>query len=256
MLNPFDSAEDLALEGDLATDSGDAMLHGDGFEDGNLGDGFEASDGFEDDGMDAMGDGAPQGGAHAFAYGDGSDGADGYDSGDAYADAAEAGDYGDYADGDGGDMDLWSAFEEEVADGLDAADEDEFIGRLLGGLGRVGGMLMRRAGGVQGIARTAGTVARGARRVGQIAGQAGRVASRISPAASAAARLARLLGAPGLASGLDTVSRGPAARPSSDGAPVALPGAWAVRRPVSGRPSKVLARRQAAVRPCLHSSAS
>ena len=28
-------------------------------------------------------------------------------------------------------MALWNAFEEEVADGLDAADEDEFLGRLL-----------------------------------------------------------------------------------------------------------------------------
>lgn len=201
MLNPFDSAEDLALEGDLATDGGDAMSHGDGFEDEALGDGFEASDGFAQDGMDAMGD-----------AGDGLDSADGFDADGFQSDAFSADAYSadDYASdgGDGTDMDLWNAFEEEVADGLDAAEEDEFIGRLLGGLGRVGGMLMRRAGGVQGIARTAGRVARGANRVGQIAGQAGRVAGRISPAASAAARLARLLGAPGLASGLDTVSRG------------------------------------------------
>jgi hypothetical protein len=212
MLNPFDSAEDLAPDGDLATDGGDALSHGDGFEDEALSDGFEAADGFESDGMDSA-DGFSADGydsADAFSADDFS--GDGFQSDTFSADAFSADAYSaDDAQGDGldgGDMDLWNAFEEEVADGLDAAEEDEFIGRLLGGLGRVGGLLMRRAGGVQGIARTAGNVARGARRVGQIAGQAGRVASRISPAASAAARLARLLGAPGLASGLDTVSRG------------------------------------------------
>lgn len=237
MFNPFDSADDVALESDLAEDSGVALHAGDGFEGGDLGDyGDYGDDGARGDALDAADDGD-----HAALAGQGDgfeDAADDFDIDglDAHAGRQAFADdgfetpqsYDDFSDGDagdfdgsgdrydaggdgidgGGDMALWNAFEDEVADGLDAADEDEFLGRLLGGLGRAGGAMLRRAGGARGIANAARRVAGGARRFGQIAGQAGRVAARVSPAAGAAARLARLLGAPGLASGLDSVSRG------------------------------------------------
>jgi hypothetical protein len=168
MDNPFDNMMDNALDGDLAA-SGDEA-----FED--QGDGM--ADAFEDDAESAdFADGTND-------AGDGFEG-DGVDQGDGFEDSADG-------------MALWDAFEEEVADGLDAAEEDEFLGRLLGGLGRAGGLVQRGAAGV----------ARGARQASQIAGQAGRVAARVTPAANAAARLARMLGAGRVASGLDAVGRG------------------------------------------------
>ncbi|HWP20753.1 MAG TPA: hypothetical protein VNO84_16610 [Burkholderiaceae bacterium] len=97
------------------------------------------------------------------------------------------------------DAALWNAFEEEIADGLDAWDEDEFFGRLLGGLGRAAGIVGR---GMGAAARGAGRLQGAARQAGRVASQAGRVAQAASPAALAAARLARMLGAPGLAAGL------------------------------------------------------
>ena len=106
---------------------------------------------------------------------------------------------------EGDAMALWDAFEEEVADGLDAADEDEFLGRILGGLGRAAGVLGR---GLRAGAGVAGRVGGLARQGGAIAGQVGRVAGRISPAAQAAASLARMLGAPGVASGLQALGQG------------------------------------------------
>ena len=187
MDDPFDSdLMDAMAQDDDATGAANPFDQDDGFE------------GFDGD---------------SLAAGDGGDGGDGFDSADDEAgdrgdalDFGDGDDAGDLGEGDGlDDMALWNAFEEEIADGLDAADEDEFLGRVLGGLGRAGGLLSRRLGGAAGIAQR---VARGARRVGQVAGQAGRLAGRISPAAGAAARLARLLGVPGLAGGLDSVGRG------------------------------------------------
>jgi len=102
------------------------------------------------------------------------------------------------------DMMLWDAFEEEVADGLDATSDDEFIGRLLGGLGRAAGVLSRGLGGAGGVAGQIGSFAN---RAGEIAGGVGRVARAVSPAADTAARLARILGAPGAANALGQVSR-------------------------------------------------
>jgi plasmid stabilization system protein ParE len=102
------------------------------------------------------------------------------------------------------DMAVWNAFEEEIADGLDAADEDEFIGRLLGGLGRAAGVVSRGLGGAAGIAGRVGRLAQGA---GRVAGGVGRVAGAVSPAAMAASRLAGLLGAPGVAGALGQVGR-------------------------------------------------
>ncbi|NUY33899.1 hypothetical protein F0160_25835 [Paraburkholderia sp. JPY303] len=97
------------------------------------------------------------------------------------------------------DMALWSAFEEELGDGLDAMDDDEFVGRLLGGLGRAAGVLSR---GLGGAAAMAGQVGGIARQAGQVAGRIGSAAGAVSPAAMAAARMARMLGAPGVANAL------------------------------------------------------
>lgn len=120
-------------------------------------------------------------GDNPAALGDGFD-----DAGDEWQ--PEGGD----AFGDGGDdMALWNAFEEEVADGLDAASEDEFLGRLLGGLGRAAGVVGRGLGGAA-----------------QVAQRAQGLAGRTSSAATAAARLARMLGAGGVAGGLERVGRG------------------------------------------------
>ncbi|WP_137896307.1 hypothetical protein [Ramlibacter sp. 2FC] len=112
---------------------------------------------------------------------------DGFDeAGDAWM--AEGGEgFGEGAD----DMAVWDAFEEEIADGLDAASEDEFLGRLLGGLGRAAGVAGRGLGGAA-----------------QVAQRARGLAGRSSSAATAAARLARMLGAGGVASGLDQIGRG------------------------------------------------
>lgn len=189
MDDPFDS--DLMD----AMDAADAMAQDDDAL--SAANPFDQDDGFEGfDGDSLEVDGAGDDFASTDEAGDSGDALD-------FASGDEAGDLGESDGLD--DMALWNAFEEEIADGLDAADEDEFLSRVLGGLGRAGGLLSRRLGGAAGIARQ---VARGARRVGQVAGQAGRLAGRISPAAAAAARLARLLGAPGLAGGLDSVGRG------------------------------------------------
>jgi hypothetical protein len=125
------------------------------------------------------------------------DAADDTDLGDSLA--GDAGDeFGDSAD----DMALWNAFEEEVADGLDAGDDDEFFSRLLGGLGRAAGALGRGAGG-----GVAGRIGSFAQQAGRVAGRVGQAAQRVSPAAQAAARLARLLGAPGAANALSSAGR-------------------------------------------------
>lgn len=172
MDNPFDS--DVMDESDALdsmTDDTDAAQ--DVFDEGDAGDGFEElGDGFEDAGDDDLDVAA--------------------DSGDSFGDSAD-------------DMAVWNAFEEEIADGLDAADEDEFLGRLLGGLGRAAGVVGRGLGTAANIAGRVRGVAGSARR---LAGQIGGVAARVSPAAAAAARLARLLGAGGVAGGLEQVGQG------------------------------------------------
>ncbi|HEY0687390.1 MAG TPA: hypothetical protein VGD45_33975 [Steroidobacter sp.] len=94
---------------------------------------------------------------------------------------------------------VWNAFEEEIADGLDAADEDEFIGRLLGGLGRAAGVVGRGLNRGASVAGNVSSIAQGVSRVARGVGGVARVAS---PAAHAAATLARLLGAHGVANTL------------------------------------------------------
>ncbi len=123
----------------------------------------------------------------------------------ANADAGELGDgFEDAGDAQADDMAVWNAFEEEVADGLDAADEDEFLGRLLGGLGRAAGVVGRGMGQAQRVAAQAGSLAQGA---GRLAGRVRQAAQAATPAAQAAARLAQVLGAPGLAQGLHQAGR-------------------------------------------------
>jgi hypothetical protein len=152
MDSPFDS--------DLMDDAGSA----DGFAPpAGEAPGFDTDSGDRFDALDALGD-------------------EGF--GEAAQDGSGLGDSLDAAgEGEADDMAVWNAFEDEVADGLDAADDDEFIGRLLGGLGRAAGV------------------------VGRGMGQAARVAQAATPAAQAAARLARVLGAPGLARGLGQAGR-------------------------------------------------
>lgn len=170
MDNPFDN--DLMDESDaLAADAGDAASDDNPFDEGDGGDGFDAGDGF--------------------------DGADGFDSADGFEDGMET----DGID----DMAVWDAFEEEIADALDAADEDEFLGRLMGGLGRAAGVVGR---GLGRASQVAGTVRNAASVAGRVAGQVGRVAGQVAPAAQAASRLASMLGASNVARGLDSVGRG------------------------------------------------
>jgi hypothetical protein len=173
MDRPFDS--DLMDEADAADAMDEELGAQTSFDEGDAGDGFE----------------------DALAAGDAGD-ADlaqddtfSTDSGDDFSEGAD-------------DMALWNAFEEEIADGLDAADDDEFFGRLLGGLGRAAGVVGRGLGGAAGAAGRVGRLAQGA---GRLAGRVGQVAGAVSPAALAAARLARMLGAPGVAGALGQVGR-------------------------------------------------
>ncbi|KVZ03180.1 hypothetical protein [Burkholderia ubonensis] len=130
---------------------------------------------------------------------DASFGDESFDESSDFAVDAQEGDAGeDLADEMDGvdDMALWNAFEEELADGLDAADDDEFIGRLLGGIGRAAGVVGRGLGRAAGVAGQVGALAR---RTDDVAGRIGSVADAVSPAAVALARLARVAGAPAAA---------------------------------------------------------
>ncbi len=185
MNSPFDDVMD---DMDAASDNaaGDDGFSDDGFTDEN-----QFTDEFEDasnsfSATDSMGDGAE-------AESDNFDNFEGYDSGDSFD-----------ASADGDSMSAWDAFEDEIADGLDAADTDEFLSRILGGLGRAAGALSRsgalgRAGQMAG--RVAGRVGQAAGRVGQVAGRVapvargvGQAAGGASQIAGAAANLARALG--------------------------------------------------------------
>ncbi|CAL95076.1 hypothetical protein [Azoarcus olearius] len=155
----------------------------------------EALSGFDEAGSDYGGDEA-----EVDLFGDGTPGADPF-AGDSASDGSDA--MADEAEG-ADDTALWDAFEDEIADGLDAGDDDEFLGRLLGGLGRAASVVGR---GVGTAGAGAGAVRNIARRAGAVAGQVGRVAGTVSPAAAAAARLARMLGAPGAAAALGQAGR-------------------------------------------------
>lgn len=180
-MRPFDS--DFMDEMETSESFGDEMGESAPFDDADAGDGF-GGEGFSD-GFDAGAD-AGLSGDEAEAMGD------------------EALELGEEAGDEVDEMALWNAFEEEVAGGLDALADDEFFGRLLGGLGRAAGVISRGMGGAAGAARRAGAAARRAQRV---AGQVGQVAGAVSPAAMAAARLASMLGAPGAAQALSQVGQ-------------------------------------------------
>jgi hypothetical protein len=172
MDQPFDQLSDSDVMDD--TDALDAA--GEGYDSGD--DGFDEGEASGDEFIDEM---------SPAASGDAFEGDDAGDLGDAFGEGVD-------------DMAVWNAFEEEIADGLDAADDDEFFGRLLGGLGRAAGALGRGAGG-----SVAGRMGSFAQRAGRMAGQVGGVARRVAPAAQAAARLARMLGAPRVAGAFGNV---------------------------------------------------
>ena len=56
------------------------------------------------------------------------------DAGDVEAESGDV--FTEEFEADADAMAAWDAFEIEIADGLDAADTDKFLGRILGGLGR------------------------------------------------------------------------------------------------------------------------
>jgi hypothetical protein len=127
-------------------------------------------------------------------------GGDAMEAGEAWDEGADlmAGDEGeDFADAG------WQAFEAEVADALDEAGSDEFLGRMLGGLSRVAGrvlpMAQRALGGAarsgqlgqaaQGLARLLGGGAQGGR-----APAGARARGGMAAAGGAAGGIASLLG--------------------------------------------------------------
>lgn len=136
--------------------------------------------------------------------------AEGFEEGDSFADAmgdefdASGDDFAGDLSGDefsddfedapnaGGAL---AAFEEELADGLDAADTDEFLSRILGGLGRAAGLLGRSGRRAAQAGRRAQPVARGI----------GQAATGVSNISGAAAQLARAMGSQTWGQRLDTV---------------------------------------------------
>lgn len=99
------------------------------------------------------------------------------------------------------DFDIMEELEDVMADALDAEDSDEFLGRLIAGIGSIGRIAggVGRAAGLAGRAarasarldragRTAGRVARVVRGAGRVAGQVGRGARRTARLARAARR--------------------------------------------------------------------
>ena len=136
--------------------------------------------------------------------------AEGFDEGDSFADAMgdefdSAGDdfSGDLAGDEFSDNfeeapnagSALTAFEEELADGLDAADTDEFLSRILGGLGRAARVL----------GRTGQRVSQAGRRAQPIARGIGQAATGVSNVSGAAAQLARAIGSQAWGRRLDTV---------------------------------------------------
>lgn len=94
-----------------------------------LDDGIAASAAFDEDGAADGFDESAQ--ADAFSADDAQSGDElGFEGegADAEYGDAESADYGDDFAEDVDDMAVWNAFEEEIADGLDA-DDDEFLGR-------------------------------------------------------------------------------------------------------------------------------
>jgi hypothetical protein len=121
--------------------------------------------------------------------------ADEFSGDEAFSEDEAAFDSGDSADlGEDGAEDLWSAFESEIADGLDAADTDEFLTRVLGALSRAARVARARAPAV-------------AARTQQIAGRAQRLSQGASRVAAAGAQIAGTLGSPTWQRRLQTIAR-------------------------------------------------
>ncbi|UJP06073.1 MAG: hypothetical protein LZF61_03610 [Nitrosomonas sp.] len=156
------------------------------------GDVMDEMDGGQDalDEMEQSADGLEEGDDFADAMSDEFDAAgddfSGELSGDEFSDGFED------APNTGGAL---AAFEEELADGLDAADTDEFLSRILGGLGRAAGML----------GRSGSRAAQAGRRAQPIARGVGQAATGVSNISSAAAQLARAMGSQTWGRRLDTV---------------------------------------------------
>lgn len=162
MDQPFD--RDMMDEMDSDQDVMDEMDHGT--------EGFEEGDSF----VDAMGD--------EFDA-----------AGDDLSSEMSADEYSDGYDAETNPGNALTAFEEELADGLDAADTDEFLSRIMGGLGRAAGLLGRSGQRAAQAGRRAQPVARGV----------SQAATGVSNISGAAAQLARSLGSQALGQRLDTV---------------------------------------------------
>ncbi|MBU3056554.1 hypothetical protein [Pseudomonas indica] len=184
-----DVMDELAADIPAAADEMDEGLDMEGFEEGEaydeaMGDALEDEADFADEAID-----------EAFAL-DEYDAGDGFDDADAYDEA-----------------NLFDAFEDMMADALDADDADEFFGRLISG---IAGLVRRGARGAGQAARTiqsgarqasnvARTVSRGATQAGRfaqqmtgrvrhMANQVGGVARQVSSAAGQASRIAGQVG--------------------------------------------------------------
>jgi hypothetical protein len=80
---------------------------------------------------------------------------------DAFADGLEENLGEDYAEED---VAAWEALEEAMADALEAYDTDEFLGRALGGIAQVSGLISRGAGAAGQAARTVNQATRRAQK--------------------------------------------------------------------------------------------
>jgi ABC-type transporter Mla subunit MlaD len=107
---------------------------------------------------------------------------------DAFADGFEENLGEGYAEED---IAAWEALEDAMADALEAYDTDEFLGRALGGISQVAGLINR---GVGAAGQATRTVSRVAHRTRRATGQAQRVAGRVGRIAGRAARARSPLG--------------------------------------------------------------
>ena len=157
----FESDVMQDLMGDAPVSSADAALDEDAMQDEFEADGMEEA--FDEDGM--MDE-------EAFDASDDEFAEDAYDDGfDELADDEFVDEFAEDS------FDAMEALEEAVADALGADSSDEFIGSLLGNVGRFAGMLGRGVGAARQVMGTAGRMANTARRMGRVMGGARRMAN-------------------------------------------------------------------------------
>ncbi|MDH4555942.1 hypothetical protein E8F11_12295 [Pseudomonas sp. BN417] len=170
-----DVMDELTADIPAAADELDEGLDMEGFDEGEaydeaMGDALEDEADFADEAID-----------EAFAL-------DEYDAADGFDESTDEYD----------ETELLDAFEDVMADALDAGDADEFFGRLLGGVSRLAGLVGRGARGAGQVARTVRGGARQvggvARTVGRAAGQVGRVAGRVGQVANRVGGIAGRVG--------------------------------------------------------------